>query len=91
MVKKLSDISTENMPSLLISPAAQPFPYAALVTASYLDIPIIFEESKSSLVLKDGPSASNELEIVSVLTTSTQAHADDPKVIDYRQPRSIAI
>jgi hypothetical protein len=71
----------KNMSRLTISPSANPFPFAALVAAAHLNVPINFEDIGKNLVLQGSPSTSNELEIVSTLTKSSQSHLDDSKVL----------
>jgi len=71
------------MPSLSINPAANPFPFAALVTAAYLNVPVAFDDNQKDITLQGSSSRSDELEIVKILSKSAGAYADDPKVFDF--------
>jgi hypothetical protein len=68
------------MLQLTISPGATPFPFAALVTAANLNVPINFDDTGKNLALQGGPSTSDEFEIITTLAKSGQSRLDDPKV-----------
>jgi hypothetical protein len=70
------------MLQLTISPSAAPFPFAALVAAANLNVPVNFDDTGKNLALQGGPSTSDEFEIITTLAKPgpSRLELDDPKV-----------